>query len=68
MSHVIKNYYNCLVLALFISKTPDRNYNVGMNVLTYDTSRGVSGGRAGGVGGPGPASHLTTNRENIHVH
>lgn len=34
--------------------------------VTYDTSRGVSGGMADGVGGPGPASHLTT-REKVHL-
>lgn len=33
------------------------------NLSTYDTSRGVSGDRADGAGGPDPASHLTTNRE-----
>lgn len=33
------------------------------DVLTYDASRDVSVGRAGGAVDPGPASHLTTNRE-----
>lgn len=53
-------------ITLFISKM--RGQNIVVCMLTYDTSRGVSGGRAGGVGGPGPAYHLTTDRENIHVH
>lgn len=30
---------------------------------TYDTSRGVSGGRAGAVGGPDPRANLTTDRK-----